>query len=93
MISDTERAELANQGWKADPDRDAISKAFKFRNFVEAFGFGLLFHKAGTRNDHGRYGRRNYLTVHDRCCGPQIFDAASNITTHIAQSDQAHAMR
>ena len=39
MISDTERAELANQGWKADPDRDAISKAFKFRNFVEAFGW------------------------------------------------------
>jgi len=39
MISDTDRAELVAKGWAADPDRDAISKAFKFRNFVEAFGW------------------------------------------------------
>ncbi len=29
---------LAN-GWSHDPDSDAITKVFTFRNFVDAFGF------------------------------------------------------
>jgi len=29
---------LAN-GWATQPDRDAITKTYSFRNFVEAFGF------------------------------------------------------
>lgn len=32
-------AELAAAGWTLDTDRDAISKSYRFRNFVEAFGF------------------------------------------------------
>lgn len=30
---------LSKTGWIHDADRDAISKQFKFPNFVEAFGF------------------------------------------------------
>lgn len=30
---------LAETGWEHDNARDAISKQFKFANFVEAFGF------------------------------------------------------
>lgn len=30
---------LAGRGWAHDDTRDAIEKEFKFRNFVEAFGF------------------------------------------------------
>jgi len=32
-------SELAERGWSHDAERDAISKPFKFRTFVEAFGF------------------------------------------------------
>ncbi len=32
-------AELGAADWTHDPARDAIQKNFKFKNFVEAFGF------------------------------------------------------
>ncbi|RYG91279.1 4a-hydroxytetrahydrobiopterin dehydratase [Loktanella sp. IMCC34160] len=32
-------AELAAAGWTHVTDRDAISKTYRFKNFVEAFGF------------------------------------------------------
>ena len=32
-------APLLANGWTLDPARDAISKTFTFRNFIEAFGF------------------------------------------------------
>ncbi len=32
-------AELAGRGWSHDAARDAIGKSYKFKNFVEAFGF------------------------------------------------------
>ena len=32
-------AELTANGWSHDAERDAIAKTFKFKNFVEAFGF------------------------------------------------------
>ena len=32
-------AELTAKGWSHDAERDAIAKTFKFKNFVEAFGF------------------------------------------------------
>jgi 4a-hydroxytetrahydrobiopterin dehydratase len=42
-LTETERNELiapllAN-GWSHDASRDALSKTFKFKNFVEAFGW------------------------------------------------------
>lgn len=30
---------LLQNGWAHDPDRDAISKTYEFKNFIEAFGF------------------------------------------------------
>ena len=63
MISDTERAELANQGWKADPDRDAISKAFKFRNFVEAFGWMTKIALYAEKWNHHPEWSNTYNTV------------------------------
>ncbi len=30
---------LVATGWSHDTDRDAISKTFKFKNFIEAFGW------------------------------------------------------
>lgn len=32
-------AALGATGWSHDPARDAIQKSFKFKTFVEAFGF------------------------------------------------------
>mgnify|MGYP001225994672 FL=1 len=42
-LTEAERAEqlapLLAAGWTEAEDRDAISKTFEFKNFVEAFGF------------------------------------------------------
>lgn len=36
---DTHLTPLFQSGWAKAADRDAIAKSFKFRNFVEAFGW------------------------------------------------------
>ncbi|WP_420857895.1 4a-hydroxytetrahydrobiopterin dehydratase [Marivivens marinus] len=36
---DAALAELEAAGWAHDTDRDAISKTYRFKSFVEAFGF------------------------------------------------------
>jgi 4a-hydroxytetrahydrobiopterin dehydratase len=33
------RAALLDAGWVHDPARDAVSKTYQFRNFIEAFGW------------------------------------------------------
>jgi len=42
-LSDEQResdlAPLIQNGWSLVPDRDAISKTFTFKNFIEAFGW------------------------------------------------------
>ena len=38
-LADDARAELAAAGWAATDGRDAISKTFVFKDFVEAFGW------------------------------------------------------
>lgn len=35
----TDLQELLQNGWDMCPDRDAITKTYKFRNFIDAFGF------------------------------------------------------
>ena len=32
-------APLLAAGWALDPDRDALTRTYVFRNFIEAFGF------------------------------------------------------
>ena len=43
LLSDEDRAnvlaECLNNGWTLQEDRDAITKSFRFGNFVEAFGW------------------------------------------------------
>ena len=36
---ETEFTALIEAGWGLDEDRDAISKTYTFKNFIEAFGF------------------------------------------------------
>ena len=38
-LDDTVLQELLAAGWAHDPERDAISKSFTFKNFVQAFGW------------------------------------------------------
>ena len=35
----TDLPELLDNGWAQTTDRDAIVKTFKFKNFIDAFGF------------------------------------------------------
>ena len=43
LLSDQDRrealAECLKKGWNMHPDRDAITKSFRFASFVEAFGW------------------------------------------------------
>lgn len=36
---DTDLAPLLESGWAMAEDRDAIKKSYKFKNFIEAFGW------------------------------------------------------
>ncbi len=33
------RATLKAAGWETETDRDAVTKTYRFKNFIEAFGF------------------------------------------------------
>ncbi|GGA16944.1 4a-hydroxytetrahydrobiopterin dehydratase [Neptunicoccus cionae] len=39
LQDDAPLAELFDTGWSKDDSREAIAKTFKFKNFIEAFGF------------------------------------------------------
>lgn len=38
-LDEARRKTLKAAGWKPESDRDAVTKSFRFKNFVEAFGF------------------------------------------------------
>ena len=42
-LDDFERSEylseLRDVGWELEPERDALKKTYKFKNFIEAFGW------------------------------------------------------
>ncbi|MEO0344004.1 MAG: 4a-hydroxytetrahydrobiopterin dehydratase [Pseudomonadota bacterium] len=38
-MTDAARDALTSSGWVHDPDRDALTKDFKFKNFAAAFGW------------------------------------------------------
>ncbi len=38
-LDEAGRKTLKAAGWTPEPDRDAVTKTFRFKNFVEAFGF------------------------------------------------------
>ena len=39
-------------GWAAAPDRDAIIKSFRFKDFAQAFSFMMQVAQAAERMDH-----------------------------------------
>ncbi len=72
-LTEAEReAELpALAGWHVAADRDAIEKSFKFRNFVDAFGFMTRVALLAEKADHHPEWSNVYnkvqilLTTHD----------------------------
>ena len=74
-ISGTERDQalnsLAQNGWSLDSDRDAIKKPFKFKSFVDAFGWMSKMALVAERMNHhpewfNVYNRVEVtLTTHD----------------------------
>jgi 4a-hydroxytetrahydrobiopterin dehydratase len=56
-------ADLTAAGWTHDAERDAISKTFTFRNFVEAFGFMTKVAIWSERLDHHPEWFNVYKTV------------------------------
>jgi 4a-hydroxytetrahydrobiopterin dehydratase len=62
-------ADLAN--WRHDPQRDAITRAFKFTDFAEAFSFMTQIALVAERSDHHPEWSNVYnkveitLTTHD----------------------------
>ena len=61
VARDKALAELA--GWNLAPDRDAIQKSFRFKDFNEAFGFMSRAALVAEKNDHHPEWRNVYKTV------------------------------
>lgn len=51
------------KGWTHEPSRDAITKTFVFRDFVEAFGFMSQVALVAERMDHHPEWSNVYKTV------------------------------
>lgn len=66
-LTDTERtsalADLAARNWTAVEGRDAITKTFKFKNFVEAWGFMSRAAIVAEKMDHHPEWSNVYKTV------------------------------
>lgn len=64
-------ADLARAGWRHDPARDCLSKAFRFRDFSEAFGWMTRAAMVAEKIDHHPEWRNVWnrvevvLTTHD----------------------------
>jgi 4a-hydroxytetrahydrobiopterin dehydratase len=56
-------APLLANGWALHPDRDAITKTFQFRNFIEAFGFMTRAALWAEKWDHHPEWSNVYKTV------------------------------
>jgi len=47
-----EKALAELNGWELAPDRDAITRVFKFKNFIEAWGFMTQVAMEAEKADH-----------------------------------------
>jgi 4a-hydroxytetrahydrobiopterin dehydratase len=67
LLTPEERAKdlvgLGNSGWAAVPDRDAIRKIWKFRNFSEAWGFMARAALAADKLNHHPEWTNKYNVV------------------------------
>ena len=57
------RTTLKAAGWKAEPDRDAVTKTFRFSSFVEAFGFMTRCALWAEKLNHHPEWSNSYRTV------------------------------
>lgn len=82
-LTETERADALARlpGWTYEPTRDAITKSFRFKDFVEAWGFMSRVAILAEKVDHhpewfNVYNRVDVLlTTHD-CNGLSARDVA-----------------
>lgn len=82
-LDSDQRATLAHKlpDWRLDAGRDALVRSFKFRNFVEAFGFMTRVALLAEKMDHHPEWSNVYnrveilLTTHD-CNGLSARDLA-----------------
>ncbi|HEV7436725.1 MAG TPA: 4a-hydroxytetrahydrobiopterin dehydratase [Pseudorhizobium sp.] len=65
-------------GWELRQDRKAITKTFKFRNFVQAFGFMSECALAAERMNH----HPEWFNVYNRVDVTLTTHAVSALTTH-----------
>jgi 4a-hydroxytetrahydrobiopterin dehydratase len=56
-------APLLANGWAMEEDRDAITKVFKFKDFVQAFGFMTRVALVAEKMDHHPEWSNVYRTV------------------------------
>ena len=83
VLTDQERAGALARlpGWTYEPTRDAITKSFRFKDFVEAWGFMSRVAILAEKADHhpewfNVYNRVDVLlTTHD-CAGLSARDVA-----------------
>ena len=63
-LSDAERRAMLEEltGWSVTPDRDAIQKSFKFKDFNSAFGFMARIAMVAEAMDH----HPEWLNVYNR---------------------------
>ncbi|WP_341212529.1 4a-hydroxytetrahydrobiopterin dehydratase [uncultured Limimaricola sp.] len=62
-LDDAGRKTLRAAGWQAEEDRDAVTKSFRFSNFVEAFGFMTRCALWAEKLNHHPEWSNSYRTV------------------------------
>jgi 4a-hydroxytetrahydrobiopterin dehydratase len=88
-LSDEDRARdlpaLSESGWTAVPDRDAIRKVWRFRDFSEAWGFMARAALAAERMNHHPEWRNVYNVV-DVTLSTHDCDGLSDLDIRLARA-------
>lgn len=62
-LDEAGRGTLKAAGWTAEPDRDAVTKTYRFSSFVEAFGFMTRCALWAEKLNHHPEWSNSYRTV------------------------------
>ena len=62
-LDEAGRKTLKAAGWQAEPDRDAVTKTYRFSSFVEAFGFMTRCALWAEKLNHHPEWSNSYRTV------------------------------
>ncbi len=93
-LTDQERTQALGEldGWSLDGERDAIAKTFKFKSFIEAFGFMTRVALHAEKMNHHPEWSNVYnsvsitLTTHDA-------DGLTELDVKLAQKIEREAAR